>query len=56
MKKYVQFILLLLVCFACGCQTTKFVPEGELLLDKARVKVVPQKELGLTKGEECANG
>ena len=47
-------MLLILVCFACGCQTTKFVPEGELLLDKARVKVVPQKELGLTKGEANA--
>ena len=54
MKKDVQFILLLLVCFACGCKTTKFVPEGELLLDKARVKVQPQKEQGLSKGEASA--
>ncbi|MGN1247679.1 MAG: hypothetical protein ACI4UO_03735, partial [Paludibacteraceae bacterium] len=54
MKKYVRYILLILVCFACGCKTTKFVPEGELLLDKARVKVQPQKEQGLSKGDANA--
>ena len=54
MKRYVHYILLILVCFVCGCKTTKFVPEGELLLDKARVKVQPQKECGLSKGDANA--
>ena len=54
MKKKVLYILLLWVVLFSGCKTTKFVPEGSLLLDKARVKVQPQKEQGLTKGEANA--
>ena len=54
MEKKVLYILLLWVVLFSGCKTTKFVPEGSLLLDKARVKVQPQKEQGLTKGEANA--
>ena len=54
MKGKVLYILLVLVVLFSGCKTTKFVPEGALLLDKARVKVQPQKEQGLTKGEANA--
>ncbi|MGN0235873.1 MAG: hypothetical protein ACI4BD_06145, partial [Paludibacteraceae bacterium] len=40
MKGKVLNILLVLVVLFSGCKTTKFVPEGSLLLDKARVRVV----------------
>ena len=52
MKGKVLNILLVLVVLFSGCKTTKFVPEGALLLDKARVKVQPQKEQGLIKGKQ----
>ena len=40
MRKSILYIFLFLLFCATGCKTTKFVPEGELLLNKVRVKVV----------------
>ena len=38
------YILLLAVLF-CACNATKFVPENQYLLDKARVKCVDDKNV-----------
>ncbi len=44
MRRYIFFILLLLVVLA-SCSTTKSVPEGEYLLNKAKIKVEDTKAL-----------
>ena len=43
MRKYAHYILTILVLCITGCKTTKFVPEGELLLNKVHVKVASDK-------------
>lgn len=46
MRKFVLHILpLMLMLLATACSTTKFVPEGKFLLNKARVQVDDRKEV-----------
>ena len=40
-----KFIIWLLAVLFCSCNTTKFVPQGQYLLDKAKVKCVDDKKV-----------
>lgn len=45
MRRYVVPILLLLALVFASCRTTKFVPDGEYLLNKTKLKVTDTKEV-----------
>lgn len=45
MRRYVVPILLLLALVCASCRTTKFVPDGEYLLNKTKLKVTDTKEV-----------
>lgn len=45
MRRYIVFILLLLALVFASCRTTKFVPDGEYLLNKTKLKVTDTKEV-----------
>ena len=45
MRRYIVFILFLLALVFASCRTTKFVPDGEYLLNKTKLKVTDTKEV-----------